>query len=84
MINHGVPEDLIDDARKVVKDFFDMADEEKAKLYSTDRSKTAKLFTSSYSYGDEKHHFWRDNLRHPCHPVDETIHLWPEQPTNYR
>lgn len=84
VINHGVSEDLIDDAMKVVNDFYNMPDEDKAKVYSTDPSKDCRLFTSSYSYAKEELHFWRDNLRHPCHPLDECIHLWPEKPTNYR
>ncbi|XP_023733506.1 protein DOWNY MILDEW RESISTANCE 6 [Lactuca sativa] len=84
VINHGVSEDLIDDTMKVVKDFYDMPDEEKAKVYSIDPSKSCQLYTSSYTYADEKVHFWRDNLRHPCHPLDECIHLWPKKPTNYR
>ena len=84
VVNHGVSEDLIDDTMKVAKDFYDLPDEEKAKVYSTDPNKTCRLFTSSYSYDKEQFHFWRDNLRHPCHPLDECIHLWPENPTNYR
>ncbi|KAK9067550.1 hypothetical protein SSX86_011661 [Deinandra increscens subsp. villosa] len=84
VINHGVSEDLIDDTMKVVKEFFDMADEEKAKLYSIDPMKRCKLYTSGYNYANEKIHFWRDNLRHPCHPLDEWVCLWPEKPTNYR
>ncbi|KAL4585767.1 hypothetical protein LXL04_010393 [Taraxacum kok-saghyz] len=84
VVNHGVSEDLIDDTMKVAKDFFDLPDEEKAKVYSTDSNKTCRLFTSSYTYDKEQLHFWRDNLRHPCHPLDECIHLWPENPTNYR
>ncbi|KAL4558682.1 hypothetical protein LXL04_036883 [Taraxacum kok-saghyz] len=84
VINHGVSEDLIDDTMKMAKDFYDMPIEEKAKVYSTDRSKSCRLFTSTYSYDNEKFHFWRDNMRHPCHPLDKCIHLWPEKPTNYR
>ncbi|KAI3760171.1 hypothetical protein L1987_50562 [Smallanthus sonchifolius] len=84
VINHGVSEDLIDDTMKVVKEFFNMPIEEKEKLYSIDPTKSCKLYTSSYNYTNEEIHFWRDNLRHPCHPLDKWVHLWPEKPTNYR
>lgn len=84
MINHGVCKDFIDDTMNVVQDFYDMADEEKAKVYSTDPSKSCRLYTSGYNYANEKLHYWRDNLRHPCHPLDLCVPLWPEKPTNYR
>lgn len=84
MINHGVSEDLINDTMKVAKDFYDLPDEEKAKLYSLEPSNPCKLYSSGYNFDNEKLHFWRDNLRHPSHPLDKWIHLWPEKPTNYR
>ncbi|KAI3760170.1 hypothetical protein L1987_50561 [Smallanthus sonchifolius] len=91
VINHGVSEDLIDDTMKVVKEFFNMPDEEKEKLCSIDPTnsrkfptKSCKLYTSGSNYANEEIHFWRDNLRHPCYPLDEWVHSWPEKPTNYR
>ncbi|XP_071738170.1 hyoscyamine 6-dioxygenase-like [Rutidosis leptorrhynchoides] len=84
VINHGVSEDLIDDTIKVIEEFFDLPNEEKAQLFSTDQNKACRLYTSSYNYNTEKVHFWRDGLRHPVHPLDEWVHLWPEKPTNYR
>ncbi|KAJ0882329.1 putative oxoglutarate/iron-dependent dioxygenase, non-heme dioxygenase domain-containing protein [Helianthus annuus] len=84
VINHGVSKDLIDDTMEVVKEFFNMPGEEKEIYYSIDPIKSCKLYTSGYNYANEDIHFWRDNLRHPCHPLDEWVHLWPEKPTNYR
>ncbi|XP_076930952.1 protein DOWNY MILDEW RESISTANCE 6-like [Bidens hawaiensis] len=84
VINHGVSKDLIDDTMEVFKEFFNMPNEEKEKLYSNDQTKTCKLYTSGYNYLNEEIHFWRDNLRHPCHPVDECVHSWPVKPNNYR
>ncbi|KAJ9564984.1 hypothetical protein OSB04_000950 [Centaurea solstitialis] len=84
VINHGVSQDLIDDTMKVIKDFFEMPNEEKAKVYSMDPNKSCRLYTSSYNYANEEIHFWRDHLRHPCHPLDKWIHIWPENPTRYR
>ncbi|KAJ0520123.1 putative oxoglutarate/iron-dependent dioxygenase, non-heme dioxygenase domain-containing protein [Helianthus annuus] len=84
VINHGVSKDLIDDTMEVVKEFFNMPEEEKEIYYTIDPIKSCKLYTSGYNYANEDIHFWRDNLRHPCHPLDEWVHLWPEKPTNYR
>ena len=72
----------MDDTMKVAKDFFNMPNEENEKLCSNDPSKSCRLSTASYHY--DKIHFWRDNLRHQCHPLNECAHSWPEKPTNYR
>ncbi|KAL8089156.1 protein DOWNY MILDEW RESISTANCE 6-like [Apium graveolens] len=84
VINHGVSGALVDETMSVVKEFFNMADAEKASVYSDDHTKSCRLHTSSPNYDTEKSHFWRDYLRHPCHPLEEYIHLWPENPTTYR
>ncbi|CAI9297317.1 unnamed protein product [Lactuca saligna] len=84
VINHGVDENLLIDTRMVVKEFFDMPNEEKADLFSEDANKKCRLCTSTYDYDIEKNHLWRDNLHHQCHPVDDFIHLWPQKPARYR
>ncbi|KAJ9176431.1 hypothetical protein P3X46_011741 [Hevea brasiliensis] len=66
------------------REFFEMAAEDKAKLYSKDPSRICRLYTSSGNYDNEQVHFWRDNLRHPCHPLQEFIEQWLEKPTRYR
>ncbi|KAI3514588.1 hypothetical protein L1887_13131 [Cichorium endivia] len=83
LINHGVDDDLMIDTMRVAKEFFDMPNEDKASLYSEDPNKKCRLFTS-VEYENEKFHFWRDNLHHQCHPVDDFIHLWPQKPIRYR
>jgi len=74
----------MNEARSVFKELFEMPEEEKQKLCSDDPSKTCKMFTSSVNYATEKVHLWRDNFRHPCHPLEKWQHLWPENPTRYR
>ncbi|KAL7589677.1 hyoscyamine 6-dioxygenase [Lactuca sativa] len=83
VINHGVDEDLVIDTMRVVKEFFDMPNEDKANVYSEDPNKKCRLYTSTYDYENEKVHLWRDNLRHHCHPIDEFLHLWPQKPARY-
>ncbi|CAL5353637.1 unnamed protein product [Camellia sinensis] len=84
LINHGVSENLMDETMDLFKEFFDMPADDKASVYSDDPSHLRRLFTSSYNYGHEEVHFWRDNLRRPCHPSEECIQLWPQKPTRYQ
>ncbi|XVF21601.1 hypothetical protein REPUB_Repub12eG0104000 [Reevesia pubescens] len=84
VVNHGVSENLMNDTMNVFKEFFEMPAEDKASVYSVDLKKPCKLYTSSSNYDTEKVHLWRDNLRHPCHPLEECIKIWPEKPTTYR
>nr|XP_043620225.1 hyoscyamine 6-dioxygenase-like [Erigeron canadensis] len=84
VINHGVDNDLLSDTMSVVKEFFDMSNEDKASVYSEDPSKKSRLYTSTYDYDNEKVHLWRDNLRHHCYPIEDYIHLWPQKPARYR
>ncbi|KAJ4726868.1 Hyoscyamine 6-dioxygenase [Melia azedarach] len=84
VINHGVPEKLIDDTKNVFLEFFEMPAEDKASFYSEDPSKINRLCTSSVNYHREETHYWRDNLRHLCHPSEECIQHWPTKPDRYR
>ncbi|XP_020231504.1 protein DOWNY MILDEW RESISTANCE 6-like [Cajanus cajan] len=84
VINHGISVNLMNDVRSVFKELFEMPAEEKQKLCSNDPSKTCKMLTSSSNYATEKVHLWRDNFRHPCHPLEQWQHLWPQNPIRYR
>ncbi|KAB2068976.1 hypothetical protein ES319_A08G066500v1 [Gossypium barbadense] len=83
VVNHGVSEKVLNDTMNVVEEFFKMPMEEKASLYSEDPNKVCRLYTSNINYGTEKYHFWRDILKHHCHPLDDCIKLWPQKPTRY-
>ncbi|GMI76122.1 DOWNY MILDEW RESISTANT 6 [Hibiscus trionum] len=84
VVNHGVPENLVNDTMILFKEFFELPAEDKADVYSEDPKRPCRLYTSSSSYETEKVHLWRDNLRHPCHPLEECIKIWPQKPTRYR
>ncbi|KAK9013430.1 hypothetical protein V6N11_041438 [Hibiscus sabdariffa] len=84
VVNHGIPEDVLNQSMDVFKEFFEMPAEDKAMLYSQDPKQSCRLLTSSANYDREKVHQWRDNLRHPCHPLEDCIKLWPEKPIRYR
>ncbi|KAI3773006.1 hypothetical protein L6452_04203 [Arctium lappa] len=84
VINHGVGEDLIKDTIGMVKEFFNMTNEDKASLYSLDSYKSCRMYTSSFKYDRESIHQWRDVLIHFCHPLDELVDTWPNNPFKYR
>ncbi|KAG4139817.1 hypothetical protein ERO13_D07G218050v2 [Gossypium hirsutum] len=43
------------------------------------------VFNELFEMPDEdKVHQWRDNLRHPCHPLQDCIKHWPQKPIRYR
>lgn len=83
LINHGIPEKLMHDALDVVDEFFELPAEDKASIYSDDPKQSCRLYTS-INYQKEKIHYWRDALRHPCHPLKERMQFWPEKPARYR
>lgn len=84
MINHGISVNLMNEVRNVLKELFEMPTEEKQKLFSDDPLKTCRMFTSTINYETEKVHRWRDNVLHPCHPLELWQPLWPENPSKYR
>lgn len=84
LINHGVAEELMKDVLVVAKEFFDLPAEEKERFYSEDPHDQGCRLRTSIDFANEKFHFWRDSLRHLCHPLKDQIHHWPENPARYR
>ncbi|KAM5576467.1 hyoscyamine 6-dioxygenase-like [Rosa sericea] len=85
VINHGIPEALMNDTMDVFKEFFELPLEEKrASIYSDDPNKVCKLVHSSVNYDWEEVHLWRDFLRHPCEPLEKFMPIWPRKPIKYR
>ncbi|KAH1106121.1 hypothetical protein J1N35_009889 [Gossypium stocksii] len=84
VVNHGIPKNLVTDTMNVFKEFFELPAEDKVSVYSNDLKRPCRLYTSSSNYDHENVHLWRDNLRHPCHPLEDCIKIWPQKPTRYR
>ncbi|OMO78460.1 Oxoglutarate/iron-dependent dioxygenase [Corchorus capsularis] len=82
VVNHGIPEELLNDTRSVCEEFCELPAEDKASLLSDDPE--CKLVTGITKYETDRIHFWRDYLRHPCHPSEECMKSWPQKPTRYR
>ncbi|KAK7303746.1 hypothetical protein RJT34_14660 [Clitoria ternatea] len=82
LVNHGIPNKLLDDVMQVVKGFFELPTE-KENLYSKGLKQSCRLYTN-INYASEGVHYWRDAPRQPCHPLEEHIQNWPHKPTLYR
>ncbi|KAF4358140.1 hypothetical protein F8388_009423 [Cannabis sativa] len=84
VINHGVCEELMDETMKVMKELHEMSPIDKARECCKDPLKRCRLYTSSNNFSNEKIHYWRDAFLHPCHPLEEHIQFWPQNPIQYR
>ncbi|KAI9399044.1 hypothetical protein POPTR_002G040400v4 [Populus trichocarpa] len=70
LINHGISEKIMHDVSEVVNEFFQLPANEKERFCSNDPKQSCRLSTS-IDYFQEKIQYWRDNLRHQCHPLEE-------------
>ena len=84
VINHGVPEKLMIDAKSVGQEFFSIAAEGKEMLIADDTQHGWELYTSSGKYSTQDFAFWKDTLQHPCHPLESCVKSWPDKPARYR
>ncbi|KAL4585766.1 hypothetical protein LXL04_010392 [Taraxacum kok-saghyz] len=82
--NHGVSEELMADIRALYDEFFNMPIEDKLSVYSETFGRGCKLYTSGLNYAEEYVHYWKDTLKHDCHPLEEHSPSWPDIPAKYR
>lgn len=82
-MNHGIEADVMEGMVKAVEDFFGLSTTEKMKYASDDVLSPVRYGTSLNTSKKHSLH-WRDYLRHYGHPFDESLHLWPLNPPNYR
>ncbi|KAF8411241.1 hypothetical protein HHK36_003788 [Tetracentron sinense] len=83
IINHGIKISLMDDMLRSVDGFFSLPLEEKMKYASDDVMHPVRYGTSLNTSAKHALH-WRDYLRHFGHPLQNSFHLWPDSPPNYR
>ncbi|KAK6281501.1 hypothetical protein POUND7_015326 [Theobroma cacao] len=85
IVNHGIPVELCDKMMAVITDFFELPPEEKAPFFTTDLTKQVKLFNYFVKDGSQnKVSMWSECFSHPWHPLDDIIHLLPQNPPQYR
>lgn len=79
--NHGVDEEAVGEAAKVLEELFGRPAEE----ISKEANEEGWVYMSSTSFAPKGSYMWRDNLiKHPCHPLEECMQHWPQNPTRYR
>ncbi|KFK25135.1 hypothetical protein AALP_AA8G070500 [Arabis alpina] len=83
MVNHGINQSILDGALVVAKAFFELPAKEKMKFMSNDVYAPVR-YSTSLKDGLDKIQFWRIFLKHYAHPLDRWIHLWPQNPPQYR
>eukprot|EP01018_Ginkgo_biloba_P022784 Gb_04355 [translate_table: standard] len=81
--NHGVSESTMDAMMRVGREFFHLPSEEKMRYFSTD-IKSKMRYATSFNVKEDKVLNWRDFLRYSCHPVEEMMLLWPDEPNDFR
>ncbi|CAN4093320.1 unnamed protein product [Withania somnifera] len=80
VINHGIPETVATQTMSTFREFFDMANEGKINVQAT----KGWIYTGSDEEGKNGVHLWRDNVKHPCHPLEKCMQNWPDKPASYR
>ncbi|XP_054821150.1 protein DOWNY MILDEW RESISTANCE 6-like isoform X2 [Prosopis cineraria] len=83
VINHGIPNNLINETMSVLKEFFQLPAEAKQHLEGSGM-KDFRFIRNSVTYAAENVHIWRDCLKHPCHPLERWQHMWPQAPARYQ
>ncbi|XP_017233832.2 hyoscyamine 6-dioxygenase [Daucus carota subsp. sativus] len=80
VINHGVSEKILGDTTDVLKEFFASPEKEG----SNSCGKSNWVYDGSVNFDVNGVHLWRENLKHPCNPLEECMQQWPHHPTRYR
>ncbi|CAI9771586.1 unnamed protein product [Fraxinus pennsylvanica] len=83
VINHGIPESVIEGALNVNSNFFDLPMAMKEELLSDDVQKPVRFGRAQVGC-HENGVLSRDFLKLYAHPIDHFLNLWPSNPPNYR
>ncbi|KAJ1443654.1 Oxoglutarate/iron-dependent dioxygenase [Sesbania bispinosa] len=83
VINHGINQSVMDEALEVAREFFNLPNDEKMRLFSDDVHSPVRYGTSLNQARDEVF-CWRDFIKHYSHPISDWIHMWPSNPPSYR
>ncbi|KAK1307228.1 Codeine O-demethylase [Acorus calamus] len=82
--NHGIDRSIINGAIDAASRFFDLPAKQLQTYKSNDVCEPVRYGTS-FKHGEyEKIQFWRFFLKHYAHPLHNYVHLWPDNPSDYR
>ncbi|XP_009758006.1 hyoscyamine 6-dioxygenase-like [Nicotiana tabacum] len=80
VINHGILENVLTQTMSTFEEFFDIAGEQNVDV----SAKKGWIYTGSKDEVKDGVHLWRDNIKHPCHPLEKCMQSWPDNPASYR
>lgn len=70
------------------REVFNMADEEKVRLYDEGSNKNCRIYAGGEYYLNAEYRSWREMLRQPVFPMDDDQSMqsksWLEKPARYR
>ncbi|KAJ1399522.1 Oxoglutarate/iron-dependent dioxygenase [Sesbania bispinosa] len=80
IVNHDVPEKLCNKMMTAITELFALPPEQRGQLSTTDHSKNIKLYNYYLKVeGGEEVMMWSECFGHPWYPVEDIIHLLPQQ-----
>ncbi|KAH0721531.1 hyoscyamine 6-dioxygenase-like [Solanum tuberosum] len=81
VINHRVPEDLMDKAMEVYEEFFNLPVKQKENY----AEKAETLYTNNPKHHASKEHkYWKEVLEHNCNIDGQDKQTWPSNPPTFR
>ncbi|CAI9117887.1 OLC1v1019375C1 [Oldenlandia corymbosa var. corymbosa] len=80
IVNHGIPQKVLDGALSTASSFFELPTNEKMKYRSDDVKSPVRYGTSL----KDNAKYRRVVLKHYANPLDKYIALWPDNPHDYR
>lgn len=83
VVNHGIPNEVVQEMVEVSKRFFGMSYEERAKYMSSDLQSPVRYGTSFNQIRDRVF-CWRDFLKLNCQPLESVLPFWPSSPADLR
>jgi len=80
IVNHGVPEQVCNKMVSAITDLFNLPPEKRKQLYTTDHTKTTKLYNYYLQVeGGEKVKMWSECFSHSWYPIEDLTHLLPQE-----
>lgn len=84
IVNHGIPLELVEQLRKVGKEFFDLPIEQKEQYANDQSSGKIQGYGSKLANNASGQLEWEDYFFHLIFPEEKiNISIWPKQPTDY-
>lgn len=85
ILDHGVPLEVVEGAKGVVKGFFELSFEEKKGCVGTYSDIDNMGYGRNFVKSEDHVLDWIDRLTvRAAPPVDEGLHVWPLKPSNFR